>query len=380
MREIGIGLVGYGAMGKVHSYAYRNMPLYYQELPFKVRLAGICSRRLEQAQKAKEDLGYAYATDDYDALLALPGVDIIDICTPNNLHHDMVLKAAAAGKHIYCDKPLAVNSQEARALVRAVQDQALINQIAFNLRFLPAVIRARQLIDEGRIGRILSFRAVYLHSGSVDPDKPIGWKLDQATSGGGVLVDMGSHILDLVRFLIGDYRRLAARSRILYPQRPDGSGKKIAITNEDSICLIAEMADGSLGTLEASKIATGTQDEMRFEIHGERGALRFNLMDPNWLYFYDNTLPERPYGGERGYTQIECVQRYAAPGGSFPAAKTSLGWIRCHVHSLYCFLDCVTAGRPAEPSFADGAVIQEVMEKAYLADRTQTWVDCQSNI
>lgn len=376
MREIGIGLVGYGAMGKMHSYVYQTLPLYYQDLPFTVRLTGICSRRLEQARKAQADLGYAFATDDYDALLAFPGIDVIDICTPNNLHHDMILKAAAAGKHIYCDKPLTVSSAEAEAVVRAVRERSLINQVAFNLRFLPAVMRAKQLIEAGRIGRILSFRAVYLHSGSVDPARPIGWKLDKAASGGGVLVDMGSHILDLIRYLAGDYRRLAARSRILYAQRPDQSGQPVPIANEDSICLIAEMADGSVGTLEASKIATGTQDEMRFELHGDRGALRFNLMDPNWLYFYDNTLPEQPLGGERGFTQIECVQRYAAPGGSFPSPKTSLGWIRGHVHSLYSFLDCVAAGRRAEPSFADGAVIQAVMEKAYQADQTQSWVDC----
>lgn len=375
MREIGVGLVGYGAMGKAHSYAYLTLPLYYQNLPFKVRLAGVCSRRLEQAQKAQDDLGYTFATDDYETLLARPDVDVIDICTPNHLHYEMITKACAAGKHIYCDKPLAKNSEEAEAIVAAIGDRPLINQVAFNLRFLPAVMRARELIDEGRIGRVLSFRAVYLHAGSVDADKPIGWKLDQTISGGGVLVDMGSHILDLVRHLIGEYRRLAARSRILYPQRPDAAGNRVAISNEDSICLIAEMADGSIGTLEASKIATGAQDEMRFEIHGDRGALRFNLMDPNWLYFYDNTLPERAFGGERGFTQIECVQRYAPPGGSFPSAKTSIAWLRGHVHSLYHFLDCVHSGRPAAPSFADGAIVQKIMEQAYRADRSQAWVD-----
>ncbi|MDD4139097.1 MAG: Gfo/Idh/MocA family oxidoreductase [Eubacteriales bacterium] len=376
MREIGIGLVGYGAMGKAHSYAYLTMPLYYSGMAFKPYLAGVCSGHLENARQAQADLGYAFATDRFDDLLARPDVDVIDICTPNHLHREMILKAAAAGKHIYCDKPLAISGSEASEIVAAVQGKGLVHQVAFNLRFLPATMRARQLIDEGRIGRILGFRAVYLHAGSVDPQKPAGWKLDPSVSGGGVLVDMGSHILDLVRYLVGDYRKIAARSRVLYPQRPTGSGQTLEMTAEDSICLIAEMADGSIGTLEASKIATGSQDDMRFEIHGDRGALRFSLMDPNWLYYYDNTLPERSLGGERGFTQIECVQRYDSPGGRFPAPKTSLGWIRGHVHSLYSFLDCVARNRPATPSFLDGAVIQAVMDKAYEAERTGTWVDC----
>ncbi len=377
MRKIGIGLVGYGFMGKTHSYAYKTLPLYYQNLPFQAELAGVCSRRLENAAGAARDLGYAFATDDFQKLLEHPGIDVIDICTPNNLHHSMVLAAAAAGKDIYCDKPLAVNEQQAGEMCDAVRSRKIINQVAFNNRFLPATMRARELIDQGRLGRIMTFRAAYLHAGSVDPEKPISWKLDQEISGGGVLLDLGSHILDLVSFLLGPYSRLLARTQRAYPQRPDSQGKMVNIVNEDAVYLLAEMADGSMGTLEASKIATGSQDELRLEIHGECGALRFNLMDPNWLYFYDNTLPEQALGGDRGYTQIECVQRYPGPGGAFPAPKASLGWLRGHVHSLYHFLDCVAREKPASPSFADAAYIQKIMARAYQSAQSGQWVEAE---
>lgn len=375
MQKIGIGLAGYGFMGKTHSYAYKTLPLFYSNLPFQVELVGICSGHLENATAAVRDLGYAFAADNYQELLMHPDIDVINICTPNHLHHSMILAAIEAGKDIYCDKPLAVDEKQAEEICAAVSRKNIINQVAFNCRFLPATLRARELIEQGRLGRILTFRAAYLHAGSVDPEKPIGWKLDREISGGGVLLDLGSHILDLVCFLIGPYSRLLARTQQIYAQRPDGRGNRIDINNEDAVYLLAEMADGSLGTLEATKIATGSQDELRLEIHGDRGALRFNLMDPNWLYYYDNTLPEQPLGGNRGYTQIECVQRYPGPGGAFPAPKASLGWLRGHVHSLYHFLDCVAWKKPASPSFTDAAYIQKIMARAYHSANLGQWVD-----
>lgn len=376
MREINIGLVGFGAMGRAHTFAYRTLPFYYQDLPFRANLAGVCSGHLANAEKAKADFGYDFATDDYNSLLADERIDIIDICTPNNLHYDMVMKAIAAGKHIYCDKPLTVTSEQADEIARTIAGTGLINQMAFNTRFLPAVLRAKQLVDEGRIGKVLSFRTSYLHAGSVDPNKPIGWKLNQDVSGGGVLYDLGSHMLDLIYHLLGEYKSIYSKNVVAYPFRPDSSGNPIRILAEDLSIMIVEMKNGGTGIIEASKIATGTNDELRFEIHGDKGAIRFNLMDPNWLEFYDNTLPEQPLGGERGFKKIECVQRYEKPGGGFPAPKSSISWIRGHVHSIYRFLDCVDQNQPACPSFADGAYVQRIMANAAESNRSGQPVIC----
>lgn len=368
MREIGVGVAGFGMMGKAHTYAYKTIPLYYSHLQFRPRLIGVCSGHLENARIAADEQGFETAFDSFDAMLADPGIDVVSICTPNNLHEDMILKAIAAGKHIYCDKPLTVNGQQSKRITQALlqskaDGQNLIHQAAFHNRFFPAIQRACQIMEQQQLGRILSFRIAYLHSGSVDPHKPISWKQDQA-AGGGLLLDMGSHALDLLYYLMGDFKSIYARPVIAYKQRPDKSGKMVDVKAEDAVIMLVEMANGCSGTLEATKIATGAQDELRLEIHGTSGAIRFNLMDPNWLDYYDARLPEMAFGGSRGFTRLECVQRYAQPGGLFPANKTSIGWLRAHVDSVYQFLDCVARQRPASPSFFDASYIQDVMDVA----------------
>lgn len=374
MKELGIGIIGFGFMGKTHTYGYQTIPLYYGSLPFKIKLVGVCNRTLEKAQIAKETLGFEFATDNPDDIFNCPDIDIVDICTPNIYHKEAVVKAVKAGKHIYCDKPLAANYEEAKEIASLVAGSPVITQMALQNRFFPATMRAKQLVEQDKIGRVTSFRACYLHAGSVDPGKKIGWKQDKKF-GGGVLVDLGSHVIDLIYHLLGEYASLYAQTDILYRQRPDQNGKMVDIEAEDIAVLIAKMKNGAAGTIEASKIATGTNDELRFEIHGTKGAVRFNLMEPNWLEYYDNTLPEGDFGGEKGFKKIECVQRYPKPGGDFPGPKFSVGWIRAHVHSLYHFLCCVDEGRRAAPSLLDGAYVQYVMEKAYESDLNQCRVD-----
>jgi len=374
MKEIGVGIIGFGFMGKAHTYGYRTMPLYYTDLPFKIRLVGVCNRTLAVARRAKEELDFEFATDRPDELIAHPDIDIINICTPNASHKDLILKALDANKHVYCDKPLTASYEEAKEVLEHLKASSSITQVAFQNRFLPVVLRAKELVEEGRIGRVLSFRACYLHSGSVDPNKPIGWRFDKAVGGGGVLYDLGSHVLDLVYYLIGEYSSIMAKTDIVYRQRPDKNGNMVDIAAEDAVYMIATMKNGSTGIIEASKIATGMNDELIVAIHGDKGALKFNLMDPNWLEYYDNTLPDEPLGGTKGFTRIECIQRYRRPGGVFPSSKQAIGWLRGHVHSLYNFVSAVYEGRQTSPSFKDGAYIQYVMDKAYESDSKGRWV------
>jgi predicted dehydrogenase len=374
MNELRVGLIGYGFMGKAHIYGYKTLPLYYDQLPFKVKLVGVCSGYIKNAVSAKENMGFEFATDNADDIFSRNDINIVNICTPNNLHYDMLLKALKAGKNIYCDKPLVINEREAKEVLQQLQASEVITQVAFHCRFFPAIIRAKQLIEEGRIGKILSFRISYLHSGSVDPNKPIGWRQDKSIGGGGVLFDMGSHALDLMYHLIGEYESLFAQTETVYSQRPDNLGNMVNIEVEDIVLMITRMQDGCIGTIEASKIATGTNDELRLEIHGDKGALKFNLMEPNWLDFYDNTIGERPLGGMKGFTKIECIQRFEKPGGGFPSPKVSIGWLRGHVHCLYSFLSCVNEGRQASPSFKEGAYIQQVMERAYESSMKKEWI------
>lgn len=375
MKELRVGIVGFGFMGKAHTYGYKTIPLYYSNLPFKIRLVGVCDSVLDVAEKAKEANDFEFATDNPEDIFNRPDIDIVDICTPNVFHRDAIIKAVKSGKHVYCDKPLAASYEESMEIIETLKGYDVISQMALQCRFFPATLRARELIDEGKIGKLMSFRACYLHSGSVDPKKPIGWKQDKKFGGGGVLFDLGSHVIDLIYFLLGEYASVFARTEIIYRQRPDKNGNMADIEGDDLSYIIAKMKNGGTGTIEASKIATGTNDELRFEIHGDRGAIRFNMMEPNWLEYYDNTLSEAPYGGTRGYTKIECVQRFKNPGGDFPNSKFSIGWIRAHVHCQYNFLSCVYENKPASPSFTEGSYIQYVMERAYESDRESRWID-----
>ncbi len=372
MKTIGIGLIGWGFMGRTHTHALRDLPLYYPGIDFKVKLAHICSRRLEMAKQAAELAGYEKYTDDYRDVLNDPEVDVVSICTPNDQHEEMAIAALKAGKHVYIDKPLAVTYESAARIAEAAKNAPGKTNMVFNNRYTPAVMRAKALMDEGRVGEILSFQARYLHSGSIDPNKPIGWKQQMQ---GGVILDLGSHALDLLTWLMGYPARVMCKTRTIYASRPTRDGGTENSLSEDHALMLLEMPNGALGSVEASKIATGSNDELTIEIRGTKGAISWNAMDPNYVYYFDQTLPEAPLGGMRGFTQIESVARYPAPAGTFLPPKNSIGWDRGHTHCYYTFLDCVAHDRMPENPIACGARLQKLMDKLFESNATGRWVE-----
>ncbi len=373
MHEINIGIIGYGFMGKTHTYAIKTIPLYYPDLEFRPVLKGVCSRKLDVAKNAADSQGFEFFTDDYRELLARDDIDAVSICTPNNLHETMMLDALKAGKHVYIDKPLSISNDSANRLMKAAQDSNLTCQMVMNCRFWPSTMGAKQLMEEGRIGTITSFRINYLHSGSVDENKPISWKQDLDVCGGGVLFDLGSHALDMLYWLCGEVNKIFCRTNNLYNKRPTKGGEATSNLGDDMALMLVELKDGAIGTVEASKIATGANDELSFEINGTKGAVRWNSMDANWLHYFDNTLPESPLGGMRGWTRIECVGRYPLPGGQFLPPKNTVGWVRAHVACYYTFLDALFHNKPTSPSIVEGAYIQMLMEKAYESNNKGAW-------
>ena len=374
MKTIGIGLIGWGFMGRTHTHALRDLALYYPDIDFRVKLAHVCSRRLEKAREAAELAGFARYTDDYRELLADPEVDVVSICTPNDQHEEMAIAALKAGKHVYIDKPLSVTFESAARIAEAAKNAPGSTRMVFNNRYTPAVMRAKELVDEGRIGDVLSFQARYLHSGSIDPNKPIGWKQQLQ---GGVILDLGSHALDLLTWMLGYPSKVFCKTRTLYPQRPTRDGGTERALSEDQALMMLELPNGALGTVEASKIATGSNDELTLEIRGTKGALLWNAMDPNYVYYFDQTLPEQPLGGMRGFTQIESVARYPAPGGTFLPPKNSIGWDRGHTHCYYTFLDCVAHGRTPENGIDCGARLQKLMNSLIRSNETGAWVNVE---
>jgi predicted dehydrogenase len=310
MKSYNVGILGYGAIGKVHAYSYAALPFYYQPPPLQTRIVSVCTSRHETAEAARAQLGADEAVLDFRRITENPAIEIVHICTPNHLHKDALLSALSHNKHLYCDKPLTATLAEAQEIRAALKGYTGTAQMVFNNRFFPATMRARQLATEGFLGQPLTFRAAYLHSGNADPKTPLKWKLS-AAAGGGILTDLCSHVFDLVHFLLGDFAALQATTQIAYATRPsaDDPSKSVKVDTEDAAYLTARLKNGAVGQLEATKIATGSEDELRIEVHGARGALRFNLMDPHHLETYDVTAPEKPFGGLRGWTRVDAGQR-----------------------------------------------------------------------
>jgi predicted dehydrogenase len=373
LKRYNVGILGFGFIGKVHAYGYASLPFYYDPVPLQARITHVVTSREETAEKARQATGAEVAATDHRAVTENPQIDVVHVCTPNHLHKDALLSAIRHDKHVYCDKPLAATMAEAEEVRAALEGYQAVAQMTFQNRFFPATMRAKQLVEEGALGEILGFRVGYLHGGSADPSAPLKWKLT-AAAGGGVIADLASHVLDLVDHLIGPFGSVMAATHVAYPERPLAAdpGARGPVDAEDCVMLLAR---GVLGTIEATKLATGTEDELRLEIHGSRGALRFNTMQPHQLELHDATAPDRPFGGLRGWNRIDAGQRYAPPAASFPSPKASIGWIRSHVACLANFLQAVAEGRPAVPGLEQGIRVQHLMECVRRSAVERRWVD-----
>lgn len=360
-KKLRIGLVGFGSMGRTHAYAAHNLPYYYHPLPFSAEIAGVCTTSPERARgyAAQFSLGRVYT--DATEMIEDDNIDIIDICTPNELHFDTILAALHAGKSVLCEKPLCVTLDEARAIAKAESEAGTVCGMVFNNRFMAPMLRAKQLIDEGRLGRILSFHCAYEHNSSTFADRTPGWK-QTAAHGGGVLNDLGSHAVDLIYHLCGEFQSVQGLSQIAFDHHDAWQTDA-----DEAFYLTARLKNGACGTIVSNKLATGANDDLSLTIFGETGSLKYSLTEPEWLYFYDRNRSSSPIGGESGFTRIECGGRYPAPGGAFPSPKATVGWLRCHVESYFRFLSCVAEGSPFSPSLSDGAYVQLVLETARAA-------------
>ncbi len=364
-KEIKIGLLGFGAMGKTHAFCVDNLKYYYGILPFHASVKGVCTTTLEKSQSVARAYGFEVASANEDELINDPSIDVIDICTPNIYHYQTIKKALAKGKHIYCEKPLCVSAEEAKELADLAKKSGRICTMVFNNRHLAPILRASELVKEGRIGRVLSFTAEYFHNSCTDICRPAGWKQNRDICGGGVLFDLGSHAIDLIYSLCGEFESVYGMPQIAYSHRAGMDGKDWVTNADEAFYMLCRLRSGAMGTITVSKLINGANDDLRISVFGEKGSLQFSLMQPNYLYFYDASEKPQMLGGTNGYTAIECVGRYPSPGGAFPAPKAPSDWLRGHVGSMYSFLNSVYTGVQAAPDFKDGAHVQAVMDAAY---------------
>lgn len=384
MKHYRVGLVGFGMIGKVHAFGYLTLPFYVHPLPGEFRLTHIATSRAETARAAQEMCKAEHACCDYREITENPDIDIVNICTPNDSHFEILESAIRHHKRIYCEKPLCTSREQAETLL-AIMEECGYNkthQLTFHLRFFPAVMRMKQMLQEQKLGRILQFRLSYLHASNASPDIPFKWKHAQ---GGGVVRDLGSHVLDLTDHLLGPLETIYAQRQLAYPQRPEYAPsterpepKMFPVQNEDAVSMLVRTQNGAHGMLEASKLATGNEDELRVEIHGEKGALRFSLMQPHYLEYFDATASDAPLGGVSGWTHIACGGRFEPPQTSFPSPKSTLGWTRAHVSCLANFLQAVAEERPTQPDLHQGAKVETLMNCVFRSSEENREVKVES--
>lgn len=373
-KEIGIGLCGYGAMGRTHAYALAALPYYYDVLPFSARIVAVHTAHAASVQAAAQALS-CRAAATLEELLCDPAVDVVDICTPNHTHFSVAKEALAAKKAIYMEKPLCVGAAQARELAALATQSGACTQVVFNNRYLSAVLRAKELIEGGRLGRLLSFHFAYRHQSAVDPRRTPTWKQD-AACGGGVLRDLGPHILDLCVYLCGPVARaanggfdLCGRGQIGCPTHLDAQGRPWQTNADEAFYGILRLANGASGTIEVSKLATGEDDGLTFAIYGTKGAVRFDLMQLDYLEFFDAQALKTPQSAAAaGFVRIPCASRYPAPAAAFPGGAAPGGWLRGHVGAMYAFLTAYAAGEESGAPFSHGAYIEELIEALYQSD------------
>jgi predicted dehydrogenase len=374
MKKLGIVIIGYGGVARVHGMAYKAIPFHYGLPADLVKIVGVADVNPKSAEAASRELDCEVWTTDYRELLDRKDVDIVDICVPNHLHEEIILAAAEAGKHVYCEKPLSNNVAQGELIVKAVEKAGIKNQLNFNFRYYPAVTRARQMIADGFLGRVFSYRACFYRSRYIDPNKPLSWRLSKDIAGGGALFDLGSHILDLIYYLMGDFVSVQATVETLIKERPiaSGSTEKAPVNVDDFVLMQARMADNTLGSIEISRMGTGTTNDLRFEIFGQAGALRFSAEDPSWLEVFDVKDPTQPTGGMSGFRKVQTVSHFE--GHKAPDWSMAPGFATTFVESQYRFLEAVSEDLQPAPTFRDALHIQQVMQAALISSDEHRWI------
>jgi predicted dehydrogenase len=373
-QEYGIGLVGYGGIGKIHTVNWRNLHLYYSDLPLNLILRGAAARTEKSAEQAVLEGGFTSGTTDYRDLIDDAEIDLIDICTPNDLHYPVFMAALEAGKDIYCEKPLALNLEQAGEMHRKANASNSTVQLAFCFRFIPAIIRAKKLIEDGFLGDVINFRAQYFHSSYLDPDKPMSWRLSREASGGGALVDLGAHVIDLMLSLLGPFSRVMAQTKTFISERPGkNKDKKIEVKVDDHAQLLIELASGGIGIIEVSRVAQGTTEDLNFEIHGSQGAIKFDVMDPSWLYAYDGRESRKPLGGTHGYKQIQTMHNY--PSNRIPGGRNMVNFMGMHADSQYQMIRAAAGLQLPSPNTKDGYKVQQILDASYQSAREDNWIE-----
>jgi predicted dehydrogenase len=379
-RSVSVGLVGYKFMGKAHSFGFKNAAAMFPEIEAVPVMKAICGRDEGAVKAAMEQYGWESFETDYRRLVARDDIDLVDISTGNNVHAEIAIAAAEAGKHVFCEKPLAMNPAEARQMLDAVKKAGVKHMVNFNYRAVPAIALAKKMIDDGLIGRVFHWRSVYLQDWIIDPGFPLVWRLDKDVAGSGSLGDLAAHSIDLALWLVGEIDEVSSNLTTFIKKRPKlaettgglsarASDEQAEVTVDDSAIALVKFRNGAVGTIEATRFAAGNRNGNRFEINGEKGAIRFNVERLNELEYFNREDPE----GLQGWRTINVTDGiHPYMSGWWPAGHI-IGWGETFVHQVVNLMNAIARDEMPSPNFEDGLKCQYVLEAVEKSDASGRW-------
>ena len=374
MAQIGVGLIGTGFMGKCHALAFGAVRAVFGDVP-EPRLELLCDVPAEAAGAMAGQLGFARSTDDWRALVGDPRVDLVAITTPNNLHREMAVAALQAGKHVYCEKPLAITLEDARAMAAAAREAGVVTQVGYNYVKNPALEHARALVESGAIGRVIQFRGTYDEDYMADPAVPWTWRCRRETGGLGTLGDLGCHLVSVAEYLVGPIASVCADTEIAHRTRPlpDGSGTG-EVENEDIASALLRFEDGTPGLFSSSRCGWGRKCALGWELQGERGAIGFDQERMNELRLY--TLDDPP--ATRGFRTILTGPAHGDYAAFCPAPGHGLGFNDQKVIEVARLLRAIAGGAPAWPDMEAALGIEQVIHAIDRSARARAWVEVRA--
>jgi predicted dehydrogenase len=375
-KELRIGLIGTGLMGRTHSNGYNRIDNFFPELEYTPVLKAVCSRNAQKVQEFADQWGYESVETDWKALVARDDIDAIDICTPNDTHAEIAIAAAAAGKMILCEKPLARTLAEAQTMVDAIEKAGVKNTVWYNYRRVPAVTLAKQIVDSGKLGRIFHYRANFLQDWTINPDVPQGgaatWRLDAEAAGSGVTGDLLAHCIDTAMWINGGIRDVSAVTETFIKERVHQDSGQVQKVGIDDACIFhCHFENGSLGLFESTRYARGHKALYTFEINGEHASIRWDLHDLNRLEFFDHA-DDSVVRGWRSILVTDSDQPYMKrwwiPG-------TSIGYEHSFIHQAADFFESLQTDKDCSPTFKDALETQKVCEAVLDSASSRSWKD-----
>lgn len=369
-KTIHVGIVGTRFMGRAHSNAWIDVPNFF-DVPLRPVLRAACGRDPVTLAAFAQRFGWQTTETSWERLVARDDIDLVDIATSNATHLPIAVAAARAGKHLLCEKPLALNADEARRMLDAAREAGVRHMVAFNYRRVPAIALARQLIQAGKIGRVFHFNAVYYQDWLVDPQFPLNWRQDVQEAGSGARGDLAAHIVDLARFLVGEVEAVSGAQETFIKERPYADGRGTGpVTVDDATLFLTRFQNGALGSLMSTRYATGRKNFLRLELFGSEGSLIFNLERLNELEFYSRSDP----AAERGFRTIMVTDRSHPYINAWWPAGHILGWEHTFIHEVADLLGAIARDEAASPDFYDGLRCQQVLDAAARSAVEGRWV------